>query len=60
MKHVRFDLFPKQKCHAEHGKLTSQTTRLEVHTTVSKDSRGKKKFAVLRMTKNTTFGVKNY
>ena len=40
-------------------KLTSQKACLEVHTTVFKDSKAKKRFAVLR-TKNTTFGVKNY
>ena len=48
------------KSHSGHKKLTSQKACLEVHTTVSKDSRAKKRFAVLRMTKNTTFGVKHY
>ena len=48
------------KNHYGHKILTSQKACLEVHTTVSKDSRDKKRFAVLRMTKNTTFGAKHY
>ena len=40
------------KCHSGHKKLISQKAYLEVHTTVSKDSRAKKRFAVLRMTKH--------
>ena len=60
MKHVHFYLFLGLKSHSGDKKLTSQKACLEVHTTVSKDSRAKKRFAVLRMTKNTTFGVKHY
>ena len=60
MKHVHFYLFLGLKSHSGDKKLTSQKACLEVHTTVSKDSRAKKRFAVLRIAKNKTFGAKHY
>ena len=59
-KYVLFYLFLGLKSHSGHRKSTSQNACLEVHTTVSKDSRAKKRFGVLRMAKNATFGAKHY
>ena len=41
MKHLHFYLFLGLKSHSGHKKLTSQKACLDVHTTVSKDSRAK-------------------